>query len=79
LEEALLRGQFKRDEIARITGLPEPAAHRVLNDVVAVGLLLSSTPKSPVSLCVPTQSLDLLFPRLCTPTQFRELTGKTCD
>ncbi len=34
LEEALIRGEFERGEIARITGLPERSARRVLNDVI---------------------------------------------
>ena len=67
LEEALIRGEFERGEIARITGLPERTARRVLNDVVAVGLLASATPKGPVSLRFPTESLEVFFPRLYTP------------
>ena len=64
LEEALIRGEFERGEIARITGLPERTARRVLNDVVATGLLASETPKGAVSLCFPADALDGLFPRL---------------
>jgi Fic family protein len=64
LEEALIRGEFDRGEIPRITGLPERTARRVLIDVTAEGLLASTTPKGPVSLRFPTQSLELLFPRL---------------
>ncbi|SRR6266540_1825723 len=68
LEEALVRGQFERGEIARITGLPERSARRVLNDVVAAGLLGSETPKGPVSLRFPMEALDVLFPRLFPET-----------
>ena len=32
LEEALIRGEFERGEIARITGLPERSARRVLSE-----------------------------------------------
>jgi Fic family protein len=64
LEEALIRGEFDRGEIPRITGLPERTARRVLLDVTAEGLLASTTPKGPVSLRFPTQSLEFLFPRL---------------
>jgi Fic family protein len=64
LEEALLRGEFERGEAARITGLPERTARRVLNDVVKEGLLASATPKGPVSLRFPTHTLESLFPRL---------------
>jgi len=64
LEEALIRGEFERGEVPRITGLPERTARRVFNDVVAAGLLASDTPKGAVSLRFPTETLDILFPRL---------------
>jgi Fic family protein len=64
LQEALIRGHFERGEAPRITGLPERTARRVLNDVVAEGLLASATPKGPVSLRFPTATLEVLFPRL---------------
>ena len=64
LEEALIRGQFERGEIARITGLPERTARRVFNEVIASGLLASETPKGPVSLRFPTDAQETLFPRL---------------
>ncbi|WP_247984662.1 Fic family protein [Bradyrhizobium sp. 186] len=64
LEEALIRGQFDRGDVPRITGLPERTARRVFNDVVATGLLASETPKGPVSLRFPMDTLDVLFPRL---------------
>lgn len=68
LEEALIRGEFERGEIARITGLPERSARRVLSDVVGTGLLASDTPKGAVSLRFPVDSLDVLFPRLFPET-----------
>jgi Fic family protein len=68
LEEALIRGEFERGEIARITGLPERSARRVLSDVVSTGLLASDTPKGAVSLRFPVDSLDVLFPRLFPET-----------
>ncbi|RJF89621.1 Fic family protein [Oleomonas cavernae] len=64
LEEALIRGEFERGEVPRITGLPERSARRVFNDVLASGLLASDTPKGPVSLRFPVDTLDSLFPRL---------------
>jgi Fic family protein len=64
LQEALVRGQFERGEISRITGLPERTARRVLNDVMQEGLLASATPKGPVSLRFPSDALETLFPRL---------------
>jgi Fic family protein len=64
LEEALIRGEFDRGEAARITQIPERSARRVLNDLLAEGLMDSSTEKGPVSLRFPTSALDALFPRL---------------
>jgi Fic family protein len=64
LEEALIRGEFERGEISRITGLPERTARRVLNDLTTLGLLASDTSKSPVSLRFPIEALEILFPRL---------------
>jgi Fic family protein len=61
---AHVRGEYDRGEAARITGLPERSARRVLNDVVAEGLLASATQKGPVSLRFPTDSLEIFFPRL---------------
>jgi Fic family protein len=68
LEEALIRGEFERGEIARITGLPERSARRVLSDVIELGLLASDTPKGKVSLRFPAHALEDLFPRLYPQT-----------
>lgn len=64
LQEALLRGQFERGDAPRITGLPERSARRVLSELIAEGLLASSSPKAPVSLRFPAAALETLFPRL---------------
>jgi Fic family protein len=64
LEEALMRGEFERGEIERITGLPERTARRVLSDVIDAGMLASQTPKGAVSLRFPAESLEILFPKL---------------
>ena len=66
LEEALIRGEFERGDVPRITGLPERTARRVFSDVLDAGLLASETPKGPVSLRFPADTLDILFPRLFT-------------
>jgi Fic family protein len=68
LEEALIRGEFDRREVSRITGLPERTARRLLNDVIAAGLLASGTPKGAVSLRFPIDALEVLFPRLFVET-----------
>jgi Fic family protein len=64
LEETLIRGEFERGEIARITGLPERSARQVLSAVIEAGLLASDTEKGPVSLRFPDDALETLFPRL---------------
>jgi Fic family protein len=64
LQEALIRGEFERGEVGRITGLPERTARRALNDVLRAGLLASETPKGAVSLRFPVAALEDLFPRL---------------
>jgi Fic family protein len=68
LEEALIRGEFERGEVARITGLPERSARRALSDVIKLGLLASDTPKGKVSLRFPALALEDLFPRLYPQT-----------
>ena len=64
LEEALFRGQFDRGDVARITGLPDRSARRVLAAMSAESLLGSDSPRGPVSLRFPQKSLEILFPRL---------------
>ena len=64
LARAVSRGEVERGDASRITGLPERTARRVLNEVINEGLLASETPKGPVSLRVPTATLELLFPKL---------------
>jgi Fic family protein len=64
LQEALVRGEFDRGDISRITGLPDRSARRVLAEVIAAGLLASETPKGAVSLRFPVDALEILFPRL---------------
>ena len=68
LEEALIRGELERGDAPRITGLPERTARRVMNDVITAGLLASETEKGPVSLRFPTDTLEILFPKLFPET-----------
>ena len=68
LEEALIRGEVERGAVARVTGLPERTARRVLADVIAAGVLSSDAPKGLVSLRFPIDALDVLFPRLFLET-----------
>jgi Fic family protein len=64
LEQTLVRGEIERGEAASITGLPIRTAQRLLNELVAEGLLASETPEGPVSLRFPIHTLEELFPRL---------------
>jgi Fic family protein len=64
LEEALIRGEFERGEVERITGLPERTARRILSSAIEAGLLASDTEKGSVSLRFPDEALEVLFPRL---------------
>ena len=68
MEEALIRGEFQRGEVGRITGLPERTARRVLNELTSAGLLSSDTPKGAVTLRFPVETLDALFARLFPET-----------
>lgn len=64
LEEALIRGEFERGEIARITGSPLRTSQRMLSELIQLGLLASDTPKGSVSLRFPAAHQDRLFPKL---------------
>ena len=64
LQETLVRGEIERGEASRITQLPERTARRVLSQTIDAGLLASATPKGPVSLRFPSDTLEVLFPRL---------------
>ncbi|WP_327754456.1 hypothetical protein VVT58_10160 [Sphingobium sp. SJ10-10] len=64
LQEVLIRGEFDRGEAERITRLPERSARRILKQLTDEGLLASETPKGPVSLRFPSDTLEILFPRL---------------
>jgi Fic family protein len=68
LDETFVRGQIERGEVPRITGLPERTGRRLLNELVREGLLASATPKGPVSLRFPADSLEVLYPRLYPQT-----------
>jgi len=64
LHRILLLGEMPRGETERVTGLKERTARMVLADLVADGIVVSQTPKGPVTLRFTSQSTDILFPRL---------------
>lgn len=68
LQEALIRGEFPRGDVPRITRLPERSARRILSDAIEHGLLTSDTPKGSLYLRFPTSTLDRVFPRLYPET-----------
>jgi Fic family protein len=68
LQEALVRGEFERGEVERITGLPERSARRVLNETIELGLIGSNSPKGKVSLRFPADAVEDIFPRLFPQT-----------
>ena len=65
LEEALLRGEIERGDVARITGLPERSARRVLKEVIDSGLLASAMPV--VRFCAFRPMRSRLCFRACFP------------
>ncbi len=64
LERVLLLGEMPRGEAERVSGLKERTARQVLSGLVEDGVLGSATPKSPVSLRFPSNTVEILFPRL---------------
>jgi Fic family protein len=64
LVEALMRGDVERGDAARITGMPERSARRVVGQLLDKGLLESGAPRAPLRLAFPPDALDDLFPRL---------------
>jgi Fic family protein len=64
LREAFLTGEFARGEAARITGLGERTARKVLRQLTDEGLLVSDTPKAPVRLAFSAVTSTYWFPDL---------------
>jgi len=64
LKEAFLFGEFNRGAAAKITGLSERTARKVLKKLINEDLLQSHTPKGPVHLNIPSHVASFLFPGL---------------
>ena len=64
LREAFLAGEFARGEAARITGLGERTARKVLRQLTDEGLLVSDTPKAPVRLAFSATTATYWLPNL---------------
>ncbi len=68
LEQILQRGELSRGDAARVTGLKERSARDLLGTLVSDGILGSDTPKGPVSLRFPLDTIEILFPGLFPET-----------
>ena len=64
LREAFLVGEFARGEAARITGLGERTARKVLRLLTDEGLLVSDSPKTPVRLAFSAATAPYWLPDL---------------
>jgi hypothetical protein len=62
LQEAFLRGHIARGEIVRVSGLAERTGRIPLGQLLSERLLVSDSPKGPVSFGIPTQVTAYLFP-----------------
>jgi Fic family protein len=68
LEQTLQRGELPRGDADRVTGLKERTARGLLGTLVSDGILGSDTPKGPVSLRFPLDTIEILFPSLFPET-----------
>lgn len=64
LDEILVRGSLARGRAARVTGLKERSARKVVSALTADGIIGSQTPKGALSLRFTTGHAGFLFPRL---------------
>jgi Fic family protein len=64
LREALILGEFERGKASQLTNYGQRQARTVLNSLVKLGLLKSSTPKGPVRLGFPIEVVERWFPKL---------------
>jgi len=64
LQHVLALGPVARGEFVQMTGLGERTGRKVLVQLLADGLLQSDTPKGPVRIGFPLDTLGVLFPNL---------------
>ena len=64
LHRVFVSGEMPRGEAVQVTGLSDRAARMALKELIDAGLVNSNTPKGPVFLTFPSDSVDTLFPRL---------------
>jgi Fic family protein len=68
LREALLSGEVERGRAPELTGYRERMARNVVAELVALGLLISEGPRSPLRLGFPIDVAERWFPRLFPAT-----------
>lgn len=64
LQHVVALGPVTRGEFVQMTGLGERTGRKVLAQLLADGLLQSNTPKGPVKIGFPLDTLGVLFPNL---------------
>ncbi len=64
LQEALLRGEVRRGNLIRVSGMAERTGRILLGQLLSEGLLRSDTPKGVVRMDLPTHVAGSLFPDL---------------
>lgn len=64
LQHVMALGPITRGEFVQMTGLGERTGRKVLAQLLADGLLQSNTPKGPVKIGFPLDTLGVLFPNL---------------
>ena len=64
LQEALLRGEVRRGDLIRVSGMAERTGRILLGQLLSEGLLQSDTPKGVVRMGLPTHVAGSLFPDL---------------
>lgn len=64
LQHVMALGPITRGEFVQMTGLGERTGRKVLAQLLADGLLQSDTPKGPVKMGFPLDTLGVLFPNL---------------
>lgn len=73
LQHVLALGPVTRGEFVQLTGLGERTGRKVLAQLLADGLLQSDTPKGPVQMGFPLDTLGVLFPNLYPEAGVAEL------
>jgi Fic family protein len=64
LRAVLLRGRLRRGDAVDASGLAERTGRDALTQLISDGLLVSDTPKGPVTVAFPSYAVPYVFPRL---------------